>query len=255
MLYIKTEAELEKMRAAGRLAAEILEKLSSKIKPGVSTLELNDFVDELTVKAGAISAPFMYKTKPTDPPFPKHICTSVNNVVCHGVPKADEYLQEGDIINCDLTVILDGYHGDTSRTFAVGKVIKQTQKLLKRTKKALEVGIKAIKIGGQTKDIGTAIENYIKPYKYGIVEELTGHGIGQHFHEDPSIHHYKQNLYSWKIKPGMTFTIEPMINLGTKKVILASDGWSILTADGKLSAQFEHTIAVLENKVEILTKL
>jgi methionyl aminopeptidase len=255
MLYIKTEKEIEKMRAAGRLAAEILAELESKIKPGVSTLELNDFANELTVKAGAVSAPYLYKTKPTDTPFPKHICTSINNVVCHGVPKEGEYLKEGDIINCDLTVILDGYHGDTSRTFAVGKIIKQAQKLLKRTRKALEVGIKAVKIGGETRDIGIAIEKFIKPYKYGIVEQLTGHGIGSHFHEEPSIHHFKQSLYSWKIKPGMTFTIEPMINLGTKDVVLAEDKWSILTVDGKLSAQFEHTLAVTDKKIEILTKL
>jgi methionyl aminopeptidase len=255
MLYLKSKEELKKMRAAGKLAATILEEIGSKIKPGVSTLELNDFANELTLKAGATSAPFMYKAKPTDPPFPKHICTSLNNVVCHGIPKSKEYLKEGDIINCDLTVILDGYHGDTSRTFLVGKVIKQAQKLVKRTEKALYEGIRAVKLGCNTKDVGAAIEKFIKPYKYGIVEALTGHGLGKYFHEDPAIPHYKQSKVNWKIQPGMTFTIEPMISLGTKDVLLMSDGWTIVTADGKLSAQFEHSIAVTDKGVEILTKL
>jgi len=255
MIYIKSERELKKMRAAGRLAAETLEELGSKIKPGISTLELNDFANEMTLNAGAVSAPYMYKVKPTDPPFPKHICTSINSVVCHGIPKQDEYLEDGDIINCDITVVLDGYHGDTSRTFLVGKVIKQAQKLVKRTEKALYQGIRAIKIGGNTKDIGTAIEKFIKPYKYGIVEVLTGHGLGKYFHEDPAIPHFRQSKINWKIQPGMTFTIEPMISLGTKDVSLSSDGWTIKTADGKLSAQFEHSLAVTDKGVEILTKL
>lgn len=255
MLYLKSEKELEKMRAAGRLAATILEELSTKIEPGVSTLELNDFANELTLKAGAISAPYLYKAKPTDTPFPKHICTSINEVVCHGIPKADEFLKEGDIINCDLTVILDGYHGDTSRTFMVGRVIKQLQKLVKRTEKALYIGIDAIRSGGQTKDIGAAIEAYIKPYKYGVVEELTGHGLGLNFHEEPQIPHFKQSKSNWEIKPGMTFTIEPMINLGTKTVGLLDDGWTIVTMDGKHSAQFEHTVAITDKGVEVLTKI
>lgn len=243
------------MRAAGRLAAEILEELGTKVKRGVSTLELNDFANELTIKAGAVSAPHLYKAHPTDIPFPKHICTSVNNVICHGVPRDNEYLSKGDIINCDITVILDGYHGDTSRTFIVGKVKPNAEKLVEITEQAMYTGIEAVKPGGCISNIGAAIEDFIKPHKYSIVEQLSGHGLGINFHEDPQIYHFRHPTIRRKIKPGMCFTIEPMINEGTKFIKLLDDRWTIVTSDGKLSAQFEHSIAILEDKVEILTKL
>jgi len=255
MIHIKSKRELEKMRAAGRLAAEILAEVGSKVRRGITTLELNDYANELTLKAGAISAPYLYQVSPTDPPFPKHLCTSVNHVVCHGIPRDNEYLGKRDIINIDITVILDGYHGDTSRTFIVGKAKPPARKLVEITEKAMLEGIAAIKPGGCVSDIGKAIEAFVKPYKYGIVERLTGHGVGLKFHEEPAIYHYYNPDYKQVIKPGMTFTVEPMLNQGTKDIYLLEDGWTIVTADRKLSAQFEHTLAITEDGVEILTKL
>lgn len=255
MVTIKSKRELEKMRAAGRLAARILDEVGSKVKRGVTTLELNDYANELTIKAGAKSAPYLYQTSPADPPFPKHVCTSVNHVVCHGIPNSDEYLRKGDIINIDITVILDGYHGDTSRTFIVGRAKPPARKLVDITYKAMMEGISAVKPGGCVSDIGKAIEAFVKPHKYGIVEKLTGHGLGRNFHEEPAIFHYDNSAYKRLIKPGMTFTVEPMLNQGSKDIYLLDDGWTIVTSDRKLSAQFEHSIAVTEDGVEILTSL
>jgi len=255
MIRIKSKSELKKMRAAGRLAARILNDVGSKVKRGVSTLELNDYANELTLKAGARSAPYLYQVNPTDPPFPKHVCTSINNVVCHGIPKDNEYLKKGDIINIDITVILDGYHGDTSRTFVVGKAKPPAKKLAETTQQAMMVGIDAAKPGGCVSDIGKAIEAYVKPHRYGIVDRLTGHGLGRFFHEEPTIFHCYNPSYRRKIKPGMCFTCEPMLNLGSKDIMLLADGWTIVTVDGGLSAQFEHSLAVTEDSVEILTKL
>lgn len=250
-----TKEDLEGMRAAGRLAAEILEAVGSKIKRGVSTADLNDFANELTIKRGAVSAPYLYKASPTDPPFPKHICTSVNQVVCHGIPCGDEYLRKGDIVNCDITVILNGYHGDTSRTFFVGQPKPKTKRLVNTTYEAMQVGIDAIRPGGCVSDIGTAIENFIQPTGFSIVQELSGHGIGKNFHEEPAIYHFRHPSYRYKLVPGMAFTVEPMINQGERFIGLLDDGWTIVTKDGKLSAQFEHTCLVTEKGVEVLTKL
>ena len=255
MIDIKGAWEIQKMRAAGKLAALVLEEVGSKVRKGVSTLELNDYANEITLKHGATSAPFMYRNKKSEPPFPKHICTSINNVVCHGVPKANELLKNGDIINLDITVILNGYHGDTSKTFCVGNVKPATKKLVDTTKEALMVGIRAVKPGNCISEIGKAIEEYIKPLGYGIVEQLTGHGIGRSFHEDPPVFHFYNPAYKYKLKPGLIFTIEPMINQGGKEVYLLDDGWTIVTADKKLSAQFEHTILVTDSGHEILTQL
>lgn len=253
MIEIHSKSEIEKMRAAGRLAAQILIETGSRVKSGVSTGELNDYALELATKAGAIMAPYKYKASPTDTPFPKHICTSINNVVCHGIPKSKEHLRKGDIINIDVTVILNGYHGDTSRTFIVEKCSENAQKLVDITEKALHEGIKAANPGECISGIGLAIENFVKPHNYGIVEALTGHGVGKKFHMDPSIFHFYNPKYKLKLKPGMIFTIEPMLNRGSKEVRLLDDGWTIVTADGNLSAQFEHTILVTETGHEILT--
>jgi methionyl aminopeptidase len=254
LIYINNKDDIEGMRAAGKLAAEVLNKLGEKIRPGVTTLELNDYADQITREAGATSAPYLYKATPTDSPFPKHICTSVNHVVCHGIPSADEYLGKRDIINCDITVILNGYHGDTSRTFIVRKTKPDIKKLIKITQQALYAGIEAVKPGGCISDIGKAIEDFVKPHKYGIVEQLTGHGINKKFHDEPSIFHFHNPTYKQKLIPGMIFTIEPMLNLGTKEVGILEDDWTIVTKDGKASAQFEHTILVTKDGVEILTK-
>ena len=254
-VHIKNEYDIGQMRKAGRLAAQLLNEIEGFIEPGVSTLEVNDFAHEFTLKNGAESAPLGYKATPSDPPFPKSICTSPNNVVCHGIPSKDVILQSGDIVNCDVTVKLNGYHGDTSRTFFVGMVPNRAKKLAHRTQRAMYRGIEAIRPGGCISDIGNAIQNYVGPYGYGIVRDLTGHGIGLKFHEPPSIFHYKRPDCKLELKPGMIFTVEPMLNLGSHKVGLLPDGWTIVTSDGKLSAQFEHTVLVTDTGYEILTKL
>ncbi|MBI3394314.1 MAG: type I methionyl aminopeptidase [Spirochaetia bacterium] len=236
------------MRDAGRLAAEVLTETGLRVKPGVSTLELNDFAHKLTIKRGAESAPLNYKG------FPKSICTSVNDVVCHGIPRKDHVLKDGDIINLDITVKLNGYHGDTSRTFAVGKVSDEARKLMEDTEKSMWIGIDVVKPGNRISDIGDAIDKYLTPRGYGIVRELLGHGIGRGFHEDPQVPHYKQSQVRVQIKPGMTFTVEPMVNCGTHEVEFSDeDGWTVTTKDGRLSAQYEHTILVTEEGHDVLT--
>jgi methionyl aminopeptidase len=251
---IHTKNEIEKMRAAGKLAAHVLNEVGKKVKIGVTTLELDDYADQITKDAGATSAPYLYQTCPTDIPFPKHICTSVNNVVCHGIPRSDVYLGKRDIVNVDITVILDGYHGDTSRTFMVKKPKPEIKKLVEATQQAMYKGIEAIKPGACISEIGKAIEEFITPKRYGIVESLTGHGIGTKFHQQPTIFHFYKPDYKLKLKPGMIFTVEPMINQGSKDIGLLDDGWTIITRDGRWSAQFEHTCLVTEDGVEILTK-
>lgn len=247
---IKSKNEIEKMRAAGKLAAQVLDFIEPYVKPGISTLELNDLCDAYTIKNGAVSAPLNYKG------FPKSICSSINNVVCHGIPKAKDILKDQDIVNLDITVILDGYHGDTSKTFMVGENHPQEIiDLVNRTHQAMMLGIEAAKPSGFIGDIGAAIEDFIAPFGYGIVRDLTGHGIGIQFHEEPQIIHYKTGYRGAKIKPGMTFTVEPMINLGGdwRVVFDPHDHWTVRTRDGQFSAQFEHTILITEDGNEILT--
>lgn len=248
MITIKTQTEIQKMRKAGRLACEILEMIEPHVVSGVTTEELNKLCHEFTLSRGALSAPLNYKG------FPKSICTSVNDVVCHGIPSLFEVLREGDIINIDVTPILEGYHGDSSKTFLVGSVNPEIVKLVERTKKALYVGIEAVRSKGHFGDIGLAIEQYIKPFGYGIVKDLGGHGIGKKFHEDPYVFHYARKKKGDKFEPGMTFTIEPMINMGNWAVYVdKDDGWTVQTQDKSISAQFEHTVLVTESGVEILT--
>jgi len=249
MIHIKSKMEIEKMRDAGKLAAELLRETGERVRIGVSTLELNDFAHAFTVKRGAQSAPLNYKG------FPKSICTSINNVVCHGIPKKEDVLKDGDILNIDVTVILKGFHGDTSAMFTAGNISDAARQLLLDTEKSMYIGIEAIKPGGRISDIGEAIDNYLTPKKYGIVRDLTGHGIGRNFHEEPSVPHYRQNHIRAVMRPGMTFTVEPMVNRGTYRVVFSeADGWTVTTADGELSAQYEHTCLVTEEGYEILTK-
>ncbi len=236
------------MRAAGKLAAEILQYIEPFVKPGINTQELNDLCHEYTVKNGAISAPLNYKG------FPKSICTSINDVVCHGIPKVSDVLKDGDIINIDVTPILNGYHGDTSKTFLVGKVKPEIKKLVTDTEKAMWIGIEQVKPGNRVNDISNAIDDFLTEKGYGIVRDLMGHGIGKKFHEDPQIPHFRQTRLLTKLEPGMTFTIEPMVNLGAYNVLVSkSDKWTVRTKDGKWSAQFEHTILVTDSGYEILT--
>lgn len=248
-MQLKTDQEIDQMRPAGRLAAELLDMITEHVKPGITTLELNNICHEYTLSHGAISAPLNYKG------FPKAICTSINDVVCHGIPNAKTKLREGDIINIDVTPIVNGYHGDSSRTFAVGKISPAAEKLIQVTRECLELGIAAVKPGARVGDIGAAIQTHAEKHKLSVVREFVGHGIGRNFHEDPQIPHYGKAGKGERLVPGMVFTIEPMINIGHWKTKVKKDGWTAVTIDGSLSAQFEHTLAIRsDGSVEVLTQ-
>ncbi len=246
-ITLLSRREIEKMRRAGQLAAGLLDYLEPLVKPGVTTLELNDEAERWTKARGAVSAPLGYNG------FPKSICTSVNEVICHGIPRRKQVLKEGDIINIDVTPIVDGYHGDTSRTFFVGQPSPLAEKLVKVTEECLQLGIEAVHPGSKIGDIGAAIQAHAESHGFSVVRDFVGHGISNIFHTAPQIPHFGKKGKGKRIRPGMVFTIEPMINEGTWEHIMLDDGWTAITKDGKLSAQFEHTIAVTEDGVEILT--
>ena len=250
MIYIKNKYDIKMMRKAGELAAKLLKYIESFVKEGVSTLYLNDLCEEFTKKHGAISAPLNYNG------FPKSICTSINNVVCHGIPSEKEILKDGDILNIDVTVKLDGYYGDTSKTYLIGNVDEEAKYLVRRTENAMYRGIKAVKPGKSLYEVGKAIEKYISKFGYSIVRDFVGHGIGKSFHEDPQVLHYYSLRNKIRLQEGMIFTIEPMINMGKSYEVKVSseDGWTVTTEDGSLSAQFEHTVLVTSKGAEILTK-
>ena len=253
-IILMSSREIEKMRQAGRMAAELLSYLEPMVKPGVSTLELNDAAEEWTQARGAKSAPLGYPSGSKNP-FPKSICTSVNEVVCHGIPSAKQILQAGDIINIDVTPLVDGYHGDTSRTFFVGEPSPIARKLVEVTEECLWRGIRAVKPGGRVGDIGAAIQEYAEAQGFSVVRSFVGHGVGRIFHTEPQIPHYGVRGRGKKLRQGMVFTIEPMINEGTWEVETLADQWTAVTLDRKLSAQFEHTIAVTADGAEVLTML
>ena len=248
LIRLKSKDEIKKMRHAGKLAAQTLIMIEKEITPGITTEDINRLCHEFILKNNAIPAPLNYNG------FPKSVCTSVNDVVCHGIPDPFQQLEEGDIIGVDVTVILDGYHGDTCKTFCVGKVDQSAKLLIERTQQAMYKGIEAIKINGFLNDIGTHIDRFIRPFRYGIVRDFIGHGIGTKFHEPPHVFHHAQNSKGIKLKAGMTFTVEPMINMGDYRVFVdQEDNWTVYTKDHSLSAQFEHTIAITETGVEIMT--
>ena len=259
-IIIHSERDFEGMRVAGKFAASVLDFIQSYVVAGASTLYLNDLCHNMIVEGGAIPAPLNYKG------FPKSVCTSVNHVVCHGIPSADKILQDGDILNIDVTVIIDGWHGDTSRMFLVGesfeKGLPKTTKashLCKTTYEAMMLGIDQIAPGKRLSDIGRAIQTHAEEQKFSVVRDYCGHGIGKTFHCAPSILHYvPKNLeaekYDLELKEGMFFTVEPMINVGGFATILSRfDDWTVTTRDKSLSAQFEHTIGVTKNGYEIFT--
>jgi len=246
MITIKSKREIELMRNAGRLAAQCLKYLSKMIQPGVTPLEIDKACYDWTIEKKATPAPLNYRG------FPNSLCVSVNDVVCHGIP-TNRPLQDGDIVNLDVTPILNGYHGDTSKTFFVGQASEEQKKLVEATYISLWEGIKQVHPGAKTGAIGSAIQKFINPLGYSIVIDYCGHGIGKIFHEEPMILHIGDPNQGTLIKEGMTFTIEPMINIGTFKTKLAADNWTVHTADGKLSAQFEHTILVTNEGYEVLT--
>ena len=247
-ITIKTAQEIEKMRVAGRLAGEVLEMIGPYVRAGVTTDELNQICHDYIVNVqNAIPAPLNYLG------FPKSICTSVNHQVCHGIP-GPRVLKEGDIINVDITVIKDEYHGDTSKMFVIGKPSILAERLIRVTQECLYLGIQQVKPGAHFGDIGAAIQQYAEKNRYSVVREYCGHGIGKIFHEPPNVVHFGQAGTGEEILPGMIFTIEPMINAGKRFVKLLPDAWTVVTKDHSLSAQWEHTILVTENGYEILTK-
>ncbi|WMN59519.1 type I methionyl aminopeptidase [Pseudoalteromonas xiamenensis] len=244
---IKTPDEIEKMRVAGRLAAEVLEMIEPYVKAGVTTDELNTICHDYIVDVQkAIPAPLNYHG------FPKSICTSVNHVICHGIPN-DKPLKDGDIINIDITVIKDGYHGDTSKMFYVGTPTIQGKRLTEVTQESLYLAIRMVKPGVRLGDIGAAIQKYAEGFSYSIVREYCGHGIGAQFHEEPQVMHYGKAGTGDVLKSGMCLTIEPMVNAGKRHCKLLKDDWTVVTKDRSLSAQWEHTLLVTDNGVEILT--
>ena len=246
-IHLKNTEDLEKMRIAGRLTSQVLDMIEPYVLPGVTTQALDErchnfIIDELK----AIPAPLNYRG------FPKSICTSVNHVVCHGIP-GEKKLKNGDIINIDITVIKDGFHGDSSRMFTVGQPPILAKRLIDTTKQCLMKGIEVVKPGARLGDIGAIIQSLAEAQGFSVVREYCGHGIGRGFHEDPQVLHYGKPGEGIEITPGMPFTIEPMINAGRAQTKLLSDGWTVVTKDHSLSAQWEHTIAVTDSRVEILT--
>lgn len=245
---IKTTQDIEKMRIAGRLAGEVLDMIGPYVKAGISTDELNTLCHDYIVNVQqAIPAPLNYKG------FPKSICTSVNHVVCHGIP-SDKKLKDGDIINIDVTVIKDGYHGDTSKMFTIGEPSVMASRLIRVTREAMMLGIKQVKPGNFLGDIGAAIQEHAHAHHFSIVREYCGHGIGQIFHEEPQVLHYGKAKTGLELKEGMIFTIEPMLNAGKRDTKLMPDQWTVITKDRSLSAQWEHTVLVTKDGYEVLTK-
>ena len=246
-MVLLSAKEIEKMRVAGRFAAELLDHLGSMLKPGITTQALNDEAEKLTQARKAKSAPLGYHG------FPRSICTSVNDVVCHGIPSKEQVLKDGDIINIDVTPIVDGYYGDTSRTFFVGTPSPDAKALVDVTLECLKIGIKEVAPGKRVGDIGAAIQEHAESFGYGVVRDFVGHGIGREFHIDPQVPHYGRRGTGPRLKPGMAFTIEPMINQGDWRTVVLEDDWTAVTVDGGLSAQFEHTLIVTKDGFEIMT--
>ena len=247
-IELKTHDEIEKMRIVGALAAQQLEMIEEYIQPGITTGELDRICHGYTVDIqNAIPAPLNYRG------FPKSICTSINHVVCHGIPSDDKVLKNGDIVNIDVTLIKDEFHGDTSKTFIVGKPSVLAERLTRICKTALYKGIMQVKPGNHLGDIGHAIQRIAEKNRFSIVREYCGHGIGKIFHDEPQVLHYGKPNTGVELKPGMTFTIEPMINAGKAAVKLLPDDWTVVTKDHKLTAQWEHTILVTDTGYEILT--
>jgi methionyl aminopeptidase len=239
-------AAFEGMRKAGRLTAEVLDMLVEHVRPGVTTEFLDNLVFDFAISHGAFPAPLDYRG------YRKSICTSINHVVCHGIPERKP-LREGDIVNIDVTLILDGWHGDSSRMYLVGEVSRRAQRLVDVTYEALMRGVAAVKPGATTGDIGAAIQDFAESERCSVVRDFCGHGVGRLFHDEPNILHYGRRGEGIVLKPGMFFTIEPMINLGRPHVKILSDGWTAVTRDRSMSAQFEHTIGVTETGHEIFT--
>jgi methionyl aminopeptidase len=251
-VVLKTPEEAARMRVAGRLAAEVLDYVAPHVKPGVTTGALNDLCHRYMVEVqGTTPAPLNY-APPGYKPFPKSICTSVNHQVCHGIP-GERVLKPGDILNIDVTVIKEGFHGDSSRMFYVGEPSIQARRLVEVTHECMWAGIRRVRAGAQLGDLGAAIQAHAEKHGFSVVREFCGHGIGRRFHEDPQVLHYGKPGTGLRLEPGMTFTVEPMINAGKAAIRELADGWTIVTKDHSLSAQWEHTVLVTDGGVEVLT--
>ena len=246
-IQIKSKREIELMREVCTLAADTLSRVADMLEPGITTDDINTFVHEDTLRKGATPAPLNYHG------FPKSVCTSINEVVCHGIP-GSQRLKEGDIINVDVTHIYNDYHGDTSATFYIGTPSEEAVRVTEVARKSLELGIAEVKPGARIENIGAAIQDFAEGLGYGVVEDFVGHGIGKKFHEEPKVSHVGVRGRGIRLRPGMIFTIEPMINVGSYQVNILSDKWTAVTKDGSLSAQFEHTLLVTEAGVEVLTR-
>lgn len=248
MIHIKTKEEIELMRKSCKLAAQTLLMVEPYVKPGVTTNHLNEICHEFIVKNNAVPSPLNYRG------FPKSICASINDEICHGVP-SDRKLRNGDIVNLDITTYLDGFHGDTNCTFFVGSPRALTKKLVDVARESLQRSINVVRHGAHLGDIGAAIQEYVEPFGYSVVREFCGHGIGRNFHEEPQVLHVGRYGEGIELKKGMIFTIEPMINVGKADLRILPDKWTAVTADGSMSAQFEHTILVTETGYEVMTRL
>lgn len=249
---IKKEDDIRKMRVAGTLAAEVLDFITPHVQPGITTEEIDRLCHDYMVNVqDTVPAPLNY-APPGHAPYPKSICTSINNQICHGIP-SDRVLKKGDVVNIDITVIKDGYHGDTSRMFYVGEPSIQAKRLCEITYQSMWKGIREVRPGARLGDIGFSIQQFAESHGFSIVREFCGHGIGKVFHEEPQVLHYGNKGTGLELKKGMTFTIEPMVNAGKKEIRMMPDGWTVVTRDRSLSAQWEHTILVTEDGYEVLT--
>lgn len=246
MINLKTSEEIELIRASGRIASQTLDYLAEHIKPGVSTDKLDSMGHKFILDHGAVPSSLGYRG------FPKSMCISINEEVVHGIP-GKRKLKDGDILTVDITVFKNGFHGDTARTYYVGEVSERARRLVEATRHSLDLAIEVVRVGANLGDIGATIQSYIESQGFSVVRHFVGHGIGRNFHEDPQVAHYGRRGSGIRLKEGMVFTIEPMINEGTWDVRILDDGWTAVTRDGKLSAQFEHTLAVTANGADILT--
>jgi len=257
-MYVKKPAEVDEIIEGGKIMGEILEEISMLAKPGVSAWEIDKEAERMIRKAGGAPAFKGYKSRPSDPPFPSTICASINEEIVHGIATKEKILKDGDIFSIDIGMKYPadgGYFTDTALTLSVGGIPKDIQKLLDVTKKSLEIGIKQCVVGNTVADIGKAIEDYIKPYGYGIVRDLVGHGVGHAVHEEPRVpNFYDRSLEKWKLEPGVVIAIEPMITIGDYNIETAEDGWSISTIDKSLSAHFEHTIVITNGGPVVATR-
>lgn len=249
-IYYKTPAEIAKLREANLLVADVLDMLEDRAKPGVSTAELNELADRALKKTAAVSSFLGY----ANPPYPAVLCTSVNAVIVHGIPRRETVLKDGDIVGLDFGAFLHGFCGDSARTVMIGKVKPETRSLVEATRKALELAISRCTTGNRLQDIGWAIQSYVEPLGYSVVRKFVGHGIGRAMHEDPQVPNYGEPNKGPRLKPGLVLAIEPMVNAGGPEVELLDDGWTAVTKDRSLSAHFEHTVAVTDDGPQVLSR-